>query len=243
MIQLNPGRLVARNVTLYRLVNLAYGKHCRLSMEQTLLSGLPDWTASNAFDIQATIPEGTPAYTQQQLVNGEAPQLQRMIQNMLADRFNLVLHRDTKEVPIYNLVIVKLGKIKLSEDQTPPPPLVPPTGPPPPGEPMPFPRGAWGVGVDPPAGKVTIQASSMPISSMINGMLQGGVGRMIVDKTEPKGLFDIPPVTLDVGPFDIGPGAVTVWPEIMLQLGLRMDPARGPVEALVVDRVEKPTEN
>ena len=66
---------------------------------------------------------------------------------------------------------------------------------------------------------------------------------MVVDKTEPKGLYDIERVTLDVGPFDIGPGSVTVWPEIMNQLGLRMDPTRGPAEVLVIDRAEKPSEN
>jgi uncharacterized protein (TIGR03435 family) len=48
---------------------------------------------------------------------------------------------------------------------------------------------------------------------------------------------------VDVGPFDIGPGAVTVWPEIMNQLGLRMDPTRGPAEVLVIDRADKPSEN
>lgn len=66
---------------------------------------------------------------------------------------------------------------------------------------------------------------------------------MVIDKTELKGLYDIPEVSLNVGPFDIAPGAVTVWPEIMLQLGLRMDATKGPVEALVVDKASRPTEN
>ena len=80
------------------------------------------------------------------------------------------------------------------------------------------------------------------MSALIN-MIQGAVGRMIVDKTEPKGLYDIPQVTVDVGPFDIAPGAVTVWPEIMNQLGLKMEPTRGPAEVLVIDQAEKPSEN
>ena len=242
MAQLNPGRFVATNVSLHRLINLAVGRNCRLSDEQKLLSGLPDWAQSVAFDIQATLPAGTPGYTTQDLANGEAPQVQMMIQNMLADRFQLVLHRETKEIPIFNLVTVKLGRIKLSEDQTPPPPPSPPTGPPTPGEPPPLPRGVFQVGVDPPAGIVRLRANSIPISTMIN-FYQGGVGRMVIDKTELKGLYDIPEVSLNVGPFDIAPGAVTVWPEIMLQLGLRMDAAKGPVEALVVDKASRPTEN
>jgi uncharacterized protein (TIGR03435 family) len=257
-VQANPGRLVATNVTLYRLITLAYGKNCRLLQEQELLTGGPDWRQSVAFDIQATLPDGSPVYTQQQLLNGDAPRLQAMLQNMLADRFGLTLHRETKEIPVYNLVIVKMGKIKLSDDQTPPElPTPPPPGaapPPPPPPPPPgqrgfeppeldqMPRGAFGVGVDPPAGLVTLWARAIPISTMI-GFIQGGVGRMVVDKTEPKGLYDIPRVTVDVGPFDIGPGAVTVWPEIMNQLGLRMDPTRGPAEVLVIDRADKPSEN
>ena len=255
LVQLNPGRFVASNVTLYRLITMAYGKNCRLSQEQELLARGPDWRQSVAFDIQATLPAGAPAYTVQQLQNGEAPRLQMMLQNMLADRFSLTLHRETKEIPVYNLVVVKMGRIKLSDDQTPPPPLnlggVPPPPPPPPppgarGDGLPrledLPRGAYGVGVDPPAGMVTIWGRAIPISTMIN-FIQGGVGRMVVDKTEPKGLYDIERVTLDVGPFDIGPGSVTVWPEIMNQLGLRMDPTRGPAEVLVIDRAEKPSEN
>jgi uncharacterized protein (TIGR03435 family) len=98
------------------------------------------------------------------------------------------------------------------------------------------------MGVNPPEGIVRIWAKAIPISQIIN-FIQGGVGRMIVDKVEPKGLYDIPEVELNVGPYDIGPGAVTVWPEIMRQLGLRMDPTRGPAEVLVIDRAERPSEN
>jgi uncharacterized protein (TIGR03435 family) len=58
-----------------------------------------------------------------------------------------------------------------------------------------------------------------------------------------KGLYDIPQQTLDVGPFDISPGAGSVWAEIMQQLGLKLEPARGQAELLVIDCVEKPSEN
>jgi len=235
---MNPGRFIATNVSLYRLVAFAYGKHCRLTTEQKLMTGAPDWSESIAYDIQATLPEGSPTYTMQQLTDSDAPVLQMMVQNMLADRFKLSLHRNTKEVPVYNLVLVKMGRIKLSEDQTP----LPPSPTQAPFDPAASPRGTFGIGVNPPAGKVSISATAIPISSLIN-FIQGGVGRMVVDKTEPKGLYDIPRVELDVGPFDITPGAVTVWPEIMSQLGLRMDPTSGPAEVLVIDRVEKPSEN
>lgn len=227
-VQLSAGRLVIRNVTLYRLVTFAYGMNCRLSTEQALLTGGPEWWNSVAYDVQATIPEGTPKYTMQQLVSGAAPRLQAMLQNMLADRFGLALHSNTKEIPVYNLVMVKTGRVKLSEDQTP--------------TPQGLPRGGFSIGVDPPNGKVTISGSGIPMQTIID-FIQGGVGRMVVDKVEPKGLYDIPEITLDVGPFDISPGAVTVWPEIISQLGMKLDPTKGNVQALVIDRAQKPSEN
>ena len=202
--------------------------------------------SAQAFDIEATFPPETPAYTMMQLQNGEAPRLQTMLQNMLASRFNTVLHRSSKDAPLYNLVYVKGGKIIRSADQTPPPPPAPPTGPPQPRDPAaappPFPRGGFSLGVDPPAGLVTLQASSIPLSTLIN-IFQGQEGRFVADKTGLLGLYDIPEVTLNVGPFEIGPNAVSVWPEIMQQLGLKLEPARGPLEVLVIDRLDKPSEN
>jgi uncharacterized protein (TIGR03435 family) len=248
LVQLNPGRIVMSNVTLYRLINLAYGKNCRASNEIDLISGVPDWGRSLAFDIQATIPSGSVAYSVQQLTNGDAPKLQSMLQNMLADRFSFALHHDTKEIPLYNLLLVKPGKFKLSEDQTPPEQnfgSVATGGPPLPRDlnaPLSVPRGGFLFTVNPPEGKVNIAAMAIPLSTLIN-VFQGQEGRLVIDKTGMKGLYDIPASTLDVGPFDITPGAVSVWPEIMRQLGMKLEPARGPGEILVIDRAEKPSEN
>jgi len=63
------------------------------------------------FNIQATLPQRTPIYTFQQLNSGEAPKLQAMLRNLLADRFHLVLHRESKDGPIYNVYFVKEGRI------------------------------------------------------------------------------------------------------------------------------------
>ena len=101
-----------------------------------------------------------------------------MLQSMLMDRFKLAMHRDTKEVSVYNLVLVKTGRVKLSDDQTPPDPAAPPVrlapGAPPP-------RGHYSLGVDPPAGKVMIAATAVPITNIIN-MFQEQQGRLVVDK-------------------------------------------------------------
>jgi uncharacterized protein (TIGR03435 family) len=248
MVQLNPGRIVMSNVTLYRLMNLAYGKNCRASNEIDLINGVPDWGRSQAYDIQATIPAGSVVYSIQQLNNGDAPKLQSMLQNMLADRFSFALHHDTKEIPLYNLLLVKPGKIKLSEDQTAPEQNFGPVatgGPPPlrdPNVPFSVPRGGFLFTVNPTEGKVNIAAMAIPLSTLIS-IFQGQEGRLVIDKTGMKGLYDIPESTLDVGPFDLAPGAVSVWPEIMRQLGMKLEPARGPGEILVIDHVDKPSEN
>jgi uncharacterized protein (TIGR03435 family) len=238
-LPMNARRFAAADITVHRLLALAYGKHCRAALDIPLISGGEAWIRSDHFDVEAVIPEGAPVYTAEQLNNGEAPGLQAMLQSMLMDRFKLALHRETKEVPVYNLVLVKTGRVKLSDDQTPPDPAAPPVrwvpgGPPP--------RGHFSLGVDPPAGKVMIAATAVPITNIIN-IFQGQEGRLVVDQTGLKGLIDIPPQTLDVGPFDISPYAVSVWPEIMLQLGLKLQSARGPAEILVIDHAEKPSEN
>lgn len=236
--QVDGRRFAATGISVHRLIALAYGKHCRAALDIPLISGGPAWIRSDRFDVQAVIPEGAPVYTTEQVTKGEAPGLQAMLQSMLMDRFKLALHRETKEVPVYNLVLVKAGRVKLSDDQIPPDPAAPvrfaPGAPPP--------RGHYSLGVDPPGGKVMIAATAVPLTNIIN-IFQGQEGRLVVDKTDLKGLIDIPPQTLDVGTFDVSPGAVSVWPEIMLQLGLKLQPARGPADILVIDQAEKPSEN
>lgn len=178
--------------------------------------------------------------TAEQLNNGElGPQV--MLQSMLLERFKLALHRETKEVPVYNLVLVRQGKVKLSDDQSPPvfDPAAPPVRFGPGADP---PRGRYTLGVHPSAGKVVIGATAVPITNIIN-IFQGQEGRLVVDKTDFKGLIDISPEIVVVGPFDASPMAMSVWSEIMLQLGLELQLAHAPAEILVIDHAEKPLGN
>jgi uncharacterized protein (TIGR03435 family) len=250
-IRVEPQRFIASTTTLYRLIALAYGKNCRMTLESDLVAMLPPWIKSDHFDIQAIIPEGTPVYTAQQLNDGQAPKLQMMIQSMLADRFKIALHRDMKELPVYNLVM-RSGKIKLSEDQTSADPEVelarmraalsgyPVNGRVSQG-PLSPPRGIFSYQVNPTAGKVTVSAVAIPMLAFMNAF-QGSVGRPVIDKTEIKGLFDIPVQTLDVGPFDMVFGP-SVWPAIVEQIGFKLEPGKASVEILMIDHVEKPSDN
>src|SRR5262249_45761812 len=157
-------------------------------------TGAPDWTMADLFDVQAVIPAGTPAYGRQRLQEGNAPKLQEMLQTMLEDRFKLALHREKKEMAVFNLVVAKPGRIKPSADQTPPPdPYGPrngivmgPGGAPPPGVML--------------MGNGVYQGTSIAIASLANGF-GARAGRPVFDKTGLTGFFDIKvPIVADLDP-------------------------------------------
>jgi len=250
---------------------------------QLQIIGGPNWMDSDRYDIDAKADCSGGTLTREQL--------QWMIQSMLQERFQLKSHMETRELPIYNLVVAKDGpKMKKSEDQTAPPflaggpplpcgpaPAVPPPAlppPPPPGQPgaafnlSAVPRGAMVMMMNPTSG-LTMAASGAPITNLL-GMLQQQAGRPIIDKTELKGLFDFKlnflpenlpggfgpagPLQPPGGAGPIGPGGAptpstsadpvpSLFTAIQEQLGLRLESAKGPVDVLVVDSVQKPTEN
>jgi uncharacterized protein (TIGR03435 family) len=226
-VEVTSGRIAMNAATVYRLVTLAYGVYCPAATNLGLVTGGPDWMQKVTFDIQATLPPGTPLYTFQQLQNDDAPKLQAMLRNLLADRFHLTLHRTLKDMPVYNVYFVKEGRVKLSADQT-----KPSQAPNPMASPL-------QVANDPVAGVVRVRAEAIPIRVLINGG-QGREGRFVVDKTGLVGLYDIEPSTIDVGP--LAPG-VSSWTQMMGYLGFRLESTRGPVETIVIDRLERPSEN
>src|SRR6516225_5035555 len=122
-------RYTMSNANLRMLLQQAYSKNSNAGPGgQIQLIGGPNWMDSDRFDIQAT------ADCSGGVISRE--QLQLMIQSMLEDRFQLKSHMETREMPIYNLVLGKDGpKLKASEDQT--PPNLGQGGPPPPCGPVP----------------------------------------------------------------------------------------------------------
>ena len=119
------GRFTATNATLKMLINVAY------KIRNYELSGGPAWLESEHYDVNAKA-EGNPTQDQMFL----------MLQKMLEDRFKLKLHRETKELPVYALLVAKNGpKLKKSSDSDcvaidPNKPLPPPPPPPAPGQPF-----------------------------------------------------------------------------------------------------------
>jgi bla regulator protein blaR1 len=239
------GRFVVNNATLKMVMAVAY------RVRDFQISGGPGWTGTDRWDIEAkaeegSIPQLTPPF------DPTAPNpLMLMVQSLLEDRFQLKIHREAKEMPVYELAVAKGGaKIKLAEDQSPPVP--PERGAPPPPKPQrggPMPRGAMGIG------RGSIEANGVPIDAFIQGLSQQ-LGRPIVDKTGMKGFYDIKlQWTPELGVGLVKPGgpdpdppladasSPSIFTAIQEQLGLRLDSAKGPVDILVIDSVQKPTEN
>ena len=186
--QIAGNRLVL-TTDLFNLIALAYGKDCLILKTHDLISGGPAWIKSDQFVIQALIPEGSPSYTANQLDKGEAPRLAMIIQTLLADRFKLALHRETREVPVYALTIAKGGpKLRQYEEGSCDP--TPRASPPRPGEKRMCVPGAI-IRKPPDFTSWSLTADAVSIDVFSNHILSLMLSHPIIDKTGIKGVFSI----------------------------------------------------
>ena len=110
-IQLDGRRFAAHDMTLHALIAIAYSHECSIWRGSDALLGGPGWTKTAGYDVEANIPDGTPVYTKVQLLDGQAPQIQKMLQELLADSFKLVLRRETREVSGLVLTVANAAKL------------------------------------------------------------------------------------------------------------------------------------
>jgi uncharacterized protein (TIGR03435 family) len=251
-IQLDPRRFVVTNVNLYTLVTMAYaspGRDCQFFSLTDSLAGGPGWVRSDQFDIQATIPEGTPSYTATQFRKGASREVQKMLQALLADRFKLVLARETREMAGFALVLGKtkdaaqlaqlasetIGKFPVIVVQ--------------PGEPLVPRRTGTGDGRSMPWLLEGRDASMKELASRLAAL----VGRPVVDHTGIAGQFtfeiqyewvrdasrDIPGLGRPLNSDSIS----SLLKSLEEQLGLKLEATKTAVEVLVIEHVEKPSEN
>jgi uncharacterized protein (TIGR03435 family) len=246
--RMTPGRIEARNLPVGILLRQA------LQKPDYQTSGTPGWAGTERYSIAAKAPDDTPPGS-----------LNVLLLNLLKDRFQLTTHLETRDLPIFNLVMART-------DGRPGPDLKPtsaecqaviaerlaafkaaaPGSPPPqpasfPGPNDPLPCGFMSI----PPGRAA--ASGRPIAQLIP-TLGDLVGRPVVDKTGLPGLYDFTltyaPTGRAAGPFGALPGAPepivnpdvpSLFTALQEQLGLKLEPGRGPVEVVVIDRFEKPT--
>ncbi len=218
--------------TLQELIQFAYGLYANgltLNPQPLQISGGPGWIDSDRFDIEAKA-EGNP---REEMMAGP------MLQRLLEDRFQLKVHREMRERPVYLLTVAKSGR-KLQ-------PLK---------EACQLPD-ACGVGQDGTAKmrsngqNMTLDMHAMSMTDFAGSL---GLDRPVIDKTGVAGLFDFHlEFVLDGAtpgnpfgshePTSSGDGAGPSIFTAIQKLGLKLDPTKGPVEFLVIDHVEKPSSN
>jgi uncharacterized protein (TIGR03435 family) len=220
------------------LIQLAY------NVKDFQVLGAPSWANSERYDVNAKAP-------------GDATfeQMRPMLQSLLADLFKLTLRREIRDTPVYELVAAKSG-VKIDAAKAGSCVTLDPNIPLPPANQNSLPNYCGVtrkqfVGLPDPRQRIEAIGISMP---KLVEMLSDEVGRTVIDKTAFKGTFDLhlefaPEVPVGVlGP--VPPGATnassagpSIFTALQDQLGLRLESAKGPVEAIVIDRVERPSEN
>jgi len=239
------GRFLATNAPARQMIIFAY------QLQNFQLVDAPAWTQNERFDIQAKAEEGTA--TGVPATPGTIGPMQRMMQSLLADRFKLAVHWETREMPIYALVVAKPGQLgpQLKASTTDCAAVFAAArrggGPPVPPQPGVRPQcGMFG-------GRGSIMAGAFPMSQLAQTLSQQ-VQRIVVDKTGLTGTYDFEMTyTPEAGgglglPPGADPGAAaapqdgpSIFTALQEQLGLKLESQRGPVQVLVVDRMERPT--
>jgi uncharacterized protein (TIGR03435 family) len=213
----SPGRFHAIGATLKNLMTVAY------EVQDYQITGGPNWISSERYDIEAKTEVSS------------ALKVTECLQSLLEDRFKLKVHRDTKEMPIYVLMVAKGGpKLKESEGECPSPPG--------PRSPCGGLTGIWN----------RMSGTSVPMERLVDG-LSWDLGRSIIDKTGLAGRYDVhlewtpdqsqtwvlpfapPPQSDNSGP--------SIYTALQEQLGLRLESAKGPAKILVIDHAERPSDN
>jgi uncharacterized protein (TIGR03435 family) len=220
----NGSSFTATDATLKQLVGFAYdvgGYH---------ISGGPKWLDSDRYSVEGKPDSATP------ISRGPAgiPAMRAMLQQLLAERFKLAVHHETREEQVYELVVTRGGSKLKDADTTR--------------------AGPKGIGSTGP-GRLQGMAASMDVLVQV---LAPALSRSIIDKTGLTGKYDFtleytpelaqlqlsPPGPPDgQGPPPPDPNGPSLFTALQEQLGLRLESAKGPVEILVIDHAEKPDAN
>jgi len=222
------GRWSARNATVEMMIVTAY------KVQRYQLVGGPSWMESDGFDIEA---KADP--------DARAPQLLLMLQSLLADRFKLALHRENRELPVYNLVAAK-G----SFNPPPPDPACVQTDPAAPVARGGIPCGNLRIGMS-----GSMDARNVPIGQLV-ASLAAIVNRPVIDQTGFMGSLDVrlrfvpdqatqglPGGALSTTPPEPDPTRPDIFAALQEQMGLKLTSSKGTAEVLVIDHVERPSAN
>lgn len=245
--QTRGNRLTMTGYTLQMLIQSAY------DLQDFQIAGGPKWLNSDRFDVIAT--SSSPDLLKAKQPFGPTQQ-QLMLRLLLADRFKLAVHNESRELPVFALILARAdGRLgpelrRASVDCAAVTAARSPSGdapqPPTSGD-----RPVCGSRVIPGAivaGGITMPDLVRRLSTLSN--TGSSLGRMVIDRTGLSGAFDInlhftPDRIPDFGPGGpvIDPNGPSIFTALQEQLGLKLDAQRGPVDVLVIDRAEIPVEN
>lgn len=218
------GHFVAINATVMQLLQYAY------ILPESRILDAPAWTKSAKYDIEG---KSDPGFAEKlaALPYSEAKaQLLKMVQTLLTDRFHLAAHLESRELPVYDLVVSKGGaKFASVKDE----------------------GTTIDSGTHSGSTTITIKSSSHATADLAE-MLARFTGRVVLDKTGLEGNYTISlkfaaddarsgvPNTETVSAPDAGPSVFTALKE---QLGLELKSSKAAVDVLVIDHIDPPTEN
>jgi uncharacterized protein (TIGR03435 family) len=231
-IQFMPGGgLSMTNIPLRAMITFAY------DVRDFQISGGPGWVGTERFDVRAKAertasdgPVDLAKMTDDQRKTVRE-QIAERLRALLADRFQLAVHKETKDQPIYALIVSKNGaKLKEAKEVGP----------------------RQGMSMN--RGRMEGFAAPM---EMLGNILSNTMGRPVIDKTGLTGKYDFvlewtPDPGADARAQGFGdgitepapaPGGPTIFTALQEQLGLRLESQKGPVPNIVIDRAEKPSEN
>ena len=216
MLMFRGGRFQTTNVSLSKLLAFSYG------VQEKQLVGLPPWAETDKYDIDAKPDmDGAP----------NKKQFQGMVQKLIADRFGLIFHHDKKELSVYVLSVAKTGaKLTKTESH----------------------EGHPGFGLRG-LGAITVHDASM--SDFAAMMQETVMDRPVIDQTGLAGRYDF---ALNWTPDDSQFGGMAaklpppaentnpppnLYTAIQEQIGLKLDATKAPTDVIIIDHVQKPSEN
>jgi uncharacterized protein (TIGR03435 family) len=213
-IRTKDGRFSATNVSLKQLLEGVF------YVKQDLITGLSGPIASARFDIEAKVVEPDLGA----LAKLTSDQRWAMLRPLLVDRFQLQTHTQSKILPIYELTVLPGGpKFKPSASQTDP--------------------GGGSTSIHGNSNRFALTGQGIPMMSLAK-TLAGQAHRTTADKTGLSGNFDVKlQWSTDDNPDPAGEKLPSLFTALEEQLGLKLQPSKGPVETLVVDHAEMPSEN
>lgn len=204
----------ARNVRIFQLILTAYDLK-----SPSQLIGLPKWAYEESFDIEAKMENDAVAPFQKLSNRQQWEQAALMLRPLLADRFKLAVRRETKNLPVYALVIAKSG-FKLHPSKAP--------------------ESLGGMLTN--RGMIAIHGG--PVGARFVAGLSDVVGRIVVDKTGLAGNYDFTLKWTPEGSQANDPNAPPdLFTAIEEQLGLKLISTRAPIEIVVVEHIERPSAN